>query len=255
MPPLRVGGQDGDLEGICVQTIAWFSCGVASAVAAKLALQSNEHTRVVYCDTMVTEHSDNQRFFNAVEKWLGVPITVISSSKFRDVDEVFEKVRYMSGPKGARCTVEMKKVPRFEYQRHDDVHVFGYTVEEKKRIKRFKDANPELLTWWPLMDRGLTKDDCKNIIEIGAGIKLPAMYALGFKNNNCLGCVKASSPKYWNMVRTHFPEVFERRAKQSRELGCRLTRQDGVRIFLDELRTENMMEVKEDLSCGPECKA
>ena len=239
-----------------MRTIAWFSCGVASAVAAKLAVEGNEHTRVVYCNTMATEHPDNERFFNAVQEWLGVKIDVISSTRYQSIDEVFEKVRYMSGPRGARCTVEMKKVPRFGFQKPDDVHVFGYTADEKRRIARFNDQNPEIATWWPLLDRGLDKDACKAIVEIGAGIKLPAMYGLGFKNNNCIGCVKASSPRYWNMVRENFPEVFDRRAKQSRELGCRLTRNhNGERIFLDELLINNWNEVKEDLSCGPECRA
>ena len=80
------------------------------------------------------------------------------------------------------------------------------------------------------------------------------MYSLGFKNNNCIGCVKATSAKYWDMVRRHFPEVFQRRAKQSRDIGVRLVRYHGVRMFLDELPdpiTDKTPE--EDIECGPIC--
>lgn len=79
------------------------------------------------------------------------------------------------------------------------------------------------------------------------------MYRLGFENNNCKGCEKATSPAYWNMTRRCFPETFALRARRSRELGVRLVRLKGVRIFLDELPADEREEVKEDLSCGPAC--
>jgi hypothetical protein len=47
--------------------------------------------------------------------------------------------------------------------------------------------------------------------------------------------VKATSPSYWNHVRQQDPDVFARRAEQSRTLGVRLVRYQGKRIFLDEL--------------------
>ena len=80
------------------------------------------------------------------------------------------------------------------------------------------------------------------------------MYLLGYKNNNCLGCVKASSPAYWAKVKRDFPEVFKKRAEQSRAIGCKLTRIKNKRIFLDALPEGNFGRYKvEDISCGPEC--
>ncbi|MDV2922696.1 hypothetical protein, partial [Klebsiella pneumoniae] len=63
----------------------------------------------------------------------------------------------MAGIAGARCTTELKKIPREKYQRHDDVHLFGYTVEERKRAHDFEDRNPSLHVEWLLIDRGVTK--------------------------------------------------------------------------------------------------
>jgi len=73
---------------------------------------------------------------------------------------------------------------------------------------------------------------------------LPEIYGRGFPNANCIGCVKATSPTYWNLVRREFPDVFDQRAEQSRRLGARLVRVRNERIFLDEL----------DPNAGRDCK-
>lgn len=233
--------------------LVWFSCGAASAVAAKLAVDRyGDSCQVVYCDTMKTEHPDNARFFSDVEKWIGRTITVIKSAQFDSIDDVFEKTRYMAGIKGARCTSEMKKIPREKFAAADDIHLFGYTSDEAKRAQDFEDRNHSLFTEWILIDRGISKNEC--LLELLlAGIRLPAMYDLGFDHNNCLGCVKATSPGYWNRVRRLFPEVFWKRAAQSRKLGVRLVRLKGKRIFLDELPLD--ADAPDDaIECGPVCQ-
>lgn len=234
------------------RTVVWFSCGAASAVAAHLTLKDTPDAQVVYCDTSASEHPDNERFFRDVETWLGVTIHRIRSSSFSDIDDVFVRTRYMAGVSGARCTVEMKKVPRFAFQRPDDIHVFGLTADEKLRIERFARTNFDLSLRWVLRDVGMDKDACFHVLR-AAGIPLPAMYALGYRNNNCIGCVKATSAVYWDKIRTDFPVVFARRAQQSRDLGVRLTRVKGQRIFLDELPAGPFRGRQENVTCGPEC--
>lgn len=231
----------------------WFSCGSASAVAAKLAVEAyGDACEVVYCDTMATEHEDNARFFADVQRWIGKPITVIRSAKYATVDEVFERRRYMSGVAGAICTTEMKKFPREAWQRPDDVHIFGYTYDEQSRAEGFEENNPSLSVEWILIDHFVTKAECLRRLK-AAGIALPTMYALGFEHNNCLGCVKATSPGYWNRTRRHFPEVFDRRAAQSRALGVRLVRLNDVRIQLDDLPAD-ADGPDDEIECGPMCQ-
>ena len=107
---------------------------------------------------------------------------------------------------------------------------------------------------WILRDLKISKADCLWMLK-ESGIKTPALYDLGYKNNNCLGCVKASSALYWNMVRRDFPDVFQRRAEQSRRFGARLTRVNGVRVFLDELPIDYLgADPLDDISCGPDCR-
>lgn len=236
------------------RVLVWYSDGAASAVAAKLAIEKyGDRCEIIKCDTTSSEHADNERFRRAVENWIGQEVKLISSSKFADIDAVFEQTRYMSGIAGARCTVELKKVPRFEYQRADDIHVFGLTADEHKRIEFFKRNNPELDCDWILRDKFIRKTDCYRILE-QANIKLPEMYALGFEHNNCIGCVKATSPSYWNKIRKHFPETFERRAQQSREINARLVRVNNERLFLDELPLDvGQGEPDGDIECGVSC--
>jgi hypothetical protein len=235
-----------------VRRLVWFSCGAASAVAAKLAIeQYGDACEVVYCDTFASEHEDNPRFFADVERWIGRPITVIRSEKYASVDEVIEKRHYMSGPSGATCTVEMKKFPREAYQRPGDIHIFGYTAGEEKRAERFEDQNPSLLVEWTLIDQGIGKEECLSRVS-AAGIALPVMYE-HFDHNNCKGCVKSSSPGYWNKTRRLFPDVFDRRVRQSHLLGVRLVRIKGERRFLNELPLDE--DAPDDaIECGPVCQ-
>lgn len=236
------------------RNIVWFSCGVASATTAKLAIEKYGagNVNVVYCDMRKDEHPDNDRFLLDVQSWIGQQIEIIGNPKFSSIDDVFDGATYMSGVGGAECTVQMKKIPRFNYQFPDDLHMLGLCADEKRRIDRFSEANFDMRLDWILLDRGMTKEDCKRFVA-DAGIELPAMYELGFANNNCIGCVKATSPKYWNMIRAHFPESFKRRAAQSRRIGCKLVRLHGERIYLDELPATENEVVVEDISCGIQC--
>jgi hypothetical protein len=237
------------------RVVVWYSDGAASAVAAQLALAKyGNRVRLVKCDTTDDEHPDNLRFRADVEAWLGVPVKLIRSDRYAGIDHVFESTRYMAGIAGARCTTELKKRVREAYQLPDDIHVFGYTVEEKNRADQFEANYPELSCDWVLIDAFVRKQDCHRILR-EAGIATPAMYALGFDHNNCLGCVKATSPGYWNKIRSHFPEVFARRARQSRDINARLVRVEGERVFLDELpEGVGYSEPDGDIECGPFCQ-
>ena len=85
---------------------------------------------------------------------------------------------------------------------------------------------------------------------------LPRIYLQGYPNANGIGCVKASSPTYWNHVRNMHPDVFDSRAKQSREIGCKLAQVKGKRIYLDELdpNTKGRPLKGLDFECGIFCE-
>ena len=233
--------------------VCWFSCGAASAVATAITLA--EHPDAIVVRNIVREeHPDNDRFAQECEDWFGKPITNLINERYDgSIYNVFEKRRYIAGIAGAPCTMELKKRVREEWQRPTDIHVFGYTAEEVHRYDRILDANNDLDVRVPLIDQNITHADCLAIVE-RQGIELPAMYKLGYKNNNCIGCVKGGAG-YWNKIRRDFPEVFQRMADLERKLGAKLVRERGVRIQLHDLdpATGNY-RAEEEVQCGYLCE-
>lgn len=68
------------------RVLAWFSCGSASACAAKLAVEKyGDRCEVLYCDTLAYEHPDNLRFLTDVERWVGKPVKILKSAEYSDI--------------------------------------------------------------------------------------------------------------------------------------------------------------------------
>lgn len=213
-----------------MKTIAWFSAGCSSFIAAYLMRE--EIDRIVYID-VANQHPDSWRFLKDCEEVLGKRIEILRDVKWGGcIDNVIEGKRYVNGPAGAPCTLELKKRVRQEWERQFDepiTYVWGYDAGERKRAERLEAGMVEFSHRFPLIERGMTKADVHGLCQ-QLGIKRPVMYDMGYPNNNCIGCVKGGMG-YWNAIRRDFPEVFRRRAKQEREIGHSCIK--GV--FLDEL--------------------
>jgi hypothetical protein len=236
-------------------TIAvWFSCGAASAVAAKITVEkyADDCDIRIVNNPVANEDEDNQRFRRDVEAWVGQKFENAINPKYPscDINDVFADRQYVSGIAGAPCTLELKKEARQHWEavnlfnfNPDNLLVLGFTADknEVRRHERFKlQERDNILP--VLINEGITKGDCFRIIS-EAGLKLPRIYDMGYPNANCIGCVKSASPTYWNHVRKMHPEVFQDRAEVSRKYGARLVKYKGERLFLDEL--------PEDAQCAP----
>lgn len=240
-------------------TIAvYFSCGAASAIAVKRTLEKyGSKCRVLVVNNPVKEEDeDNQRFLSDVADWLGIKIEKAINSKYPSCSciEVWDDKQYMSGVGGAPCTLILKKQARYEWEvkNRPDWTVMGFTKEEKGRFDNFQiNERPAAL----YVLENITKADC--FIELmEAGIRIPRSYTeFGMPNANCFGCVKATSATYWNHIRKVKPEVFRERAEQSREIGAKLVRWNGKRLFLDELPVEAKGRPLKsmDFECGIFC--
>jgi hypothetical protein len=238
--------------------VCWFSCGAASAVATKIAIEENAKganlpIEVVRC-YVKEEHHDNERFAADCEKWFGVPITVLKNEKYKgSIYETFAQRKYISGIAGAPCTTYLKKELRKGFERFGDIQVFGYTAEEQDRVDRFIDGNNDVNLWPVLVEKGLMHSDCLAIVS-RSGIELPQMYKLGYRNNNCIGCVKGGAG-YWNKIRVDFPVEFSRMAIFSKTLGVRLVKFEGERVFLEDLpETCGDYPSEPEIQCGIFCE-
>lgn len=249
--------------------ICWFSCGAASAVATKLILESNDERKIgreiiIARNWIAEEHPDNDRIQADCERWFGRKIIHVTNANYHgSVFEVQDAVKFIKHPKGgAPCTLYLKKEARRFFQRPGDIHVFGLHVGEEDRVDQFLDDEPDVSVWLPLIERGITKLECHQMLS-DAGIAMAAMYHLGYHNNNCIGCVKGGMG-YWNKIRRDFPEAFERMAKQERKLGhsiCKTEHREGKKrvsdpVFLDELLPTQGRKYSDEppIKCGIICE-
>ena len=143
-------------------------------------------------------------------------------------------MRFINSPGGATCTKLLKRRMRKVWEAQNTffswfAYVWGMDIDEAKRAEQLKDDMPHTRHVFPLIEREITKEKAHQILN-ASGIKRPAMYDLGYSNNNCIGCVKGGMG-YWNHIRRDFPEVFKARAKMEREIGASCI--NGT--FLDEL--------------------
>ncbi len=239
-----------------MRVVSWFSCGAASAVATKLAIRKYELTHEIVIARCIVkeEHPDNDRFADDCEKWFGLPITNLINTEFDgSVYNVITKRQYISGIKGAPCTMLLKKKVREGMQRPDDIHVMGYCAEEQERYDDFLDAN-NITCEATLIDSQLSHANCLSMLQT-AGIELPEMYKLGYHHNNCIGCVKATGAGYWNKVKVDFPAQFWMMAGMSRALGVRMTRIGKDRVFLDQLPAGiGRYQDEPEIQCGIFCE-
>lgn len=231
--------------------IGWFSCGVTSAVACKIAIDSGKDVDLFYIETGA-EHPDNHRFIMDCQKWFKKNIMQVRNNKFSCPLDVARKELFNT-PYGAPCTKYLKKEVRQKQimpaYPDDVIHILGfeYTKHEVNRALRWKEQQTPNC-YFPLIEHRLTKKDCLLMLK-KAGIEIPTMYKLGYHNNNCIGCFKAGAG-YWNKIRKDFPDVFNEVAEVEIETKHTILKKDGEQLYLRDLPPD--MGNQKDLEI-PEC--
>jgi hypothetical protein len=245
--------------------VCQFSCGAASAVATKLALADYGDRAIIVNAFLKNEDDDNRRFLLDCEKWFGRTITVLRDEKYdADINVVFRRVGYIKGRQGAACTSRIKRGLLRAFEQPGDVLMIGYTADERWRYDDWLENWPDRPVVAPLIDRGLTKEDCKAMVE-RAGILLPMQYRRGYKNANCKTCVKGGLG-YFRAVREDFPEEFEElcvsedivaglHGEQARILRHRSGPLKGQRFALRELPVGPIDRDDAPPECGLFCEA
>lgn len=228
--------------------VAWFSGGVSSFIAIYLRRETVDE--IFYID-IDDQHPDTMRFLRDCEKALGKEIKILKSDLL-NVNNVIKKYRFINSPYGAKCTQLLKKKVRQDWELEQEgqmVYIWGYDSTEQHRADRLKETMPEYEHIFPLLEANLSKEEVHGMLQ-RLGIKRPAMYEMGYRNNNCIGCVKGGMG-YWNKIRRDFPEVFEERAKLEREIG----RSCIKGVFLDEL-DPNRGRIEDEVmeECGIMCE-
>jgi hypothetical protein len=170
--------------------VCWISAGVSSFVAGYLVRDTVDEFLYI---PIQDQHEDSDRFIADCEKALGREIRQIKSDEYSCVGDVCRAFRFVASAYGAKCTEVLKKRVRkkweYEHQDYDITYVWGMDLNEKHRADNLIESMPDFHHEFPLIDRQLTKADAHGICA-SLGIKRPAMYDMGYSNNNCKGCVK-----------------------------------------------------------------
>lgn len=174
--------------------ICWFSGGITSAVACKIAIDlfGEDVCRCIFMDTK-NEDDDTYRFLKDCENWYGLPIELITRTDYENIQEVWKQYKGLNFANGAICSSVLKRDLRKQWQKENQYsyQIFGYDIDEPKRAKAFTINYPEAKGLYPLLMLGYSKKMCVDMVE-NAGIEIPLAYRLGLNNNNCLktGCVQ-----------------------------------------------------------------
>lgn len=195
-----------DFDLAAPRVVSRFSCGAASAVATKLAIERYGNAVHVINAFIVDEHSDNRRFLTDCERWFGREIVVLRDTKYSaSVVNVWRQRRFIVSKHGAPCSGALKRDVLDVYSKPGDLMVLGYTADQRDadRFDRFLDANASVRAWAPLIESGISHRECLERVA-KAGLCLPAMYRLGYKNANCTKCPRGGMG-YWNRIRVDFP--------------------------------------------------
>lgn len=243
-----------------MRVVCRFSCGAASACATKLTLaRYPDQTRIVNA-FLASEDADNRRFLADCERWFDRRIVVLRDAKYgSSAVAVWRKKRFIVNRSGAPCSRALKRDVLTADNQAGDVLVLGYTADKRDvdRFNRHIDAYPEESLSAPLIEAGLTKRDCLQMVA-DAGIQLPRMYRLGYHNANCPGCPKGGEG-YWNKIRVDFPERFEEVAAIQDMLGSGSyffrNRKTGQRVSLRMLDPKaGRFRDEPPVNCGAICE-
>ncbi len=227
--------------------VCWLSAGVSSFIATYLERKTIDKIIYIHIDD---QHEDTMRFVQDCESILNKEIEILQSD-YKNVENVARQFGYVNNPKFAKCTDVLKRRVRKRWERgkKDLIYVWGYDWNEKGRAESTEKSMPKQKHEFPLIENMLSKDEVHGINR-RLGLRRPAMYEMGYRNNNCVGCVKGGMG-YWNKIRVDFPEVFKARAKMERDIGHSCI--NGV--FLDELEPNRGMFDNEILDdCGIMCQ-
>ena len=203
--------------------ICWWSGGITSSVACKMAIElfGKENCRSIFIDTG-NEDKDTYRFKDDCEKWFGIPIETITGlgEKFPTIQSVWRHYKSLNVANGAICSSTLKRDVRLKWQKENeyDYQVFGFDIDEPKRVKGMTTNYPEAKAIYPLLMHGMGKKACIDMVQ-SAGIKVPRAYQLGFHNNNCLKtmCIQGGIG-YWQKVKRDMPDKFEAMGDMEHEL-------------------------------------
>lgn len=239
--------------------VVGFSGGVTSAWCAGWALRTFPKDEVIllFHDTK-EEDKDTYRFLWEMIAKLDHPLTERSDG--RSVTELCYDHNALPNNMMAFCSHKLKIEPGNKFIEElkeagvdEIIKVFGFSANEIERVQRMTAMGWKMgfAARFPLIEEGITKQECSDWCSCTMGVPIPRMYAWS-DHANCVGCARGGKA-YWLAVKENAPEVFEQRKQMEAEFGATFNR----RYSLVQIETEGLFHKvnrKEAIDIGPcEC--
>jgi len=235
--------------------IVTLSGGKSSAWCAYWALKNFDREKVIlYFNDTKWEHPDLYRFLNDLSDFLQHPI--IEDSDGRSPEQLFYDHRALANNRMPFCSRVLKAERLQKYYRDGDILIFGIGKNEYKRAKRlvsiYQTISAKKNKWcklmFPLITENVTNDDINKFFK-SIKVKLPLLYDLGFRHNNCSGgCVRAGK-KQWKLLYDKLPEVYKERERVEKEV------REFLRKDIHFLKDETLESFRKKIEDGnlPKC--
>ena len=197
-----------------IDHIVLFSGGLASFEAGKRVLYKidNENVKFWFFDTLV-EDPDLYRFMDDCMNYLNIDIEIHKDS--RNPWQVFRDEKFIGNTRVPLCTRVLKrrvleKLLKVRYPKKNCILYLGYENHETNRISK------SLAKWqkkgfrvdFPLQYKPILSTKQLRMKIESYGLKIPNLYNLCFKHNNCGGACVQAGLKQWSLLYKLFPERY-----------------------------------------------
>ena len=209
-----------------MEHVVGFSGGAASAVCAKIVLDTYGSATLLFHDTK-TEPPDNDVFRVAVAEFLGLPIT--EDSDGRDIWQVFSDEGYLGNGRNTMCSRVLKQERSLAYLKaHQPATLYlGFSMEEWRRAQRTyaRYHKHGIKVAFPLIEHKLGKAEILHRVENCWGVQLPRRYDF-LDHANCIPCVKGKKA-YWGLMYLYERDAWNRAVQAEEEFGSTIFTEAG----------------------------
>lgn len=194
--------------------VVMWSGGITSWATARYVIDRHgrDNTTLLFADTNM-EDPDLYRWNRDAAAQLGMDIVRVADPQERDPFQVFEDKRWLGNTRIAQCSQVLKLEPSRQWLKDntDPANTVLYVGIDWSELHRL----PAIVEGWkpwtakaPLTEPPYRDKEQWFAEARTAGLRLPALYGLGFEHNNCGGlCVKGGQAQ-WIRVLEVFPERY-----------------------------------------------
>lgn len=203
-----------------MSVIVTLSGGKASAWCANWAFENYSKWEIIlYFNDTKWEHPDLYRFLDDLEVYFDHPI--VRDSDGRSPEDLCVQKKALANDRRPFCSDILKAKRLQKFYKFGDTLVFGIGCQEKHRAQRivhryFYDVQVKTGKMcrfkFPLIINKVGEAEV-NKFFMDAGIRLPLLYRLGFKHNNCSGGCVRSGKATWKRLYLELPEVYLERER------------------------------------------